>query len=126
MKQCPKCQKIYSNKFETCECNTILQKIDNINNIKLDISNKIKEVNSMKTCPKCGGVYSDSDFTCSNCKVSLVNKSVKDNQVHCPKCNSTQIHSDRRGWKITTGLIGSSKTMCTCLKCGKQWKAGSI
>jgi hypothetical protein len=42
----------------------------------------------------------------------------------CPYCSSEQIHAEKRGWKLTTGLIGSRKIIITCLDCGKQFKPG--
>ena len=41
--------------------------------------------------------------------------------VCCPKCGSTEFHSGKRGWKLLTGLLGSSKVVMTCLKCGYKW-----
>lgn len=45
-------------------------------------------------------------------------------QIICAKCGSNQIHSDKRGWKASTGLLGSSQIWITCLKCGHKWKPG--
>ena len=44
--------------------------------------------------------------------------------VFCPKCASTQIHAEKRGWSIWSGLIGSGKIRITCLKCGYQFAPG--
>jgi len=44
--------------------------------------------------------------------------------VQCPKCGSTQIHSKERGWTLGSGSIGADKIEITCLKCGKKWVAG--
>lgn len=41
--------------------------------------------------------------------------------VKCPRCGSTQITTGMRGWKITTGFLGSSKTVNRCAKCGYTW-----
>ena len=46
------------------------------------------------------------------------------NDVKCPKCGSTQIHAEKRGFTLTTGLIGSRSIYLTCLACGKQFKPG--
>lgn len=35
--------------------------------------------------------------------------------VRCPKCRSTQIHAEKRGWSIWTGIIGSGAIVITCL-----------
>ena len=43
---------------------------------------------------------------------------------YCPKCHSTSIHAEKRGWKVTTGLIGSNKIVVTCLNCGHKFKPG--
>lgn len=40
----------------------------------------------------------------------------------CPKCGSTAITTGQRGWKITTGFLGSSKTVNRCGACGHTWK----
>jgi tellurium resistance protein TerD len=60
-------------------------------------------------------------------------------EVKCPKCGSTQISADKKGFGLAKavgggvllgpvgllgGFVGSKKVMVTCLKCGHQWKAG--
>ena len=60
-------------------------------------------------------------------------------QVYCPKCLSTSISANQKGFGfgraaigaavgldvgLIAGGIGSKKVICTCLKCGYQWKAG--
>ena len=66
---------------------------------------------------------------------------MNDEPIKCPKCNSTQIHVDKRGFKtgraIAGGLltgnilvaaaaggIGHDKIELTCLKCGCKFKIG--
>jgi RNase P subunit RPR2 len=44
--------------------------------------------------------------------------------VKCTKCGSTQVHAEKRGWRMTTGFFGSSKIFITCLKCGNKFKPG--
>ena len=44
--------------------------------------------------------------------------------VTCPKCKSTNIHAEKRGWNLLTGFIGSGKIVLTCLSCGKTFKPG--
>ena len=61
------------------------------------------------------------------------------NQVRCPNCWSTSITANQKGFGfgraaigaavgldvgLIAGGIGSKKVICTCLKCGYQWKAG--
>lgn len=42
--------------------------------------------------------------------------------VRCPKCRSTAISTGQRGFKITTGFIGSNKTVNRCSNCGYTWE----
>lgn len=63
----------------------------------------------------------------------------KDGIVYCPKCYSTNITSNKKGFGVgkaavgaiatggiglLAGGIGKNKIELTCLKCGNQWKAG--
>lgn len=44
------------------------------------------------------------------------------NTLHCPKCGSTAITTGARGVNWTLGLIGASKTVNRCGKCGHTWQ----
>ena len=61
------------------------------------------------------------------------------NSVKCPKCGSTQITANKKGFSLgkaavgsavvlplgaVTGMIGKNKIYITCLKCGHSWKPG--
>jgi len=39
----------------------------------------------------------------------------------CPRCGSTRVQAEKRGWKWTTGMIGSGNTVNTCLQCGNKF-----
>ena len=39
----------------------------------------------------------------------------------CPRCGSTRVQTEKRGWKWTTGMIGSGNTVNTCLQCGNKF-----
>ncbi len=54
-------------------------------------------------------------------KESKTPKVNADGQVICPKCGSTNIQIVKRGWKATTGLIGSSKNERVCINCLKKF-----
>lgn len=47
-------------------------------------------------------------------------------QLKCPRCGSSQVHAGNRGWKWTTGFIGSGKVTLTCLNCGKKGRPGDF
>jgi hypothetical protein len=61
-------------------------------------------------------------------------------EIHCPKCNSTQISANKKGFSGTkavggalltggiglmAGTIGSNKVVITCLNCGNKFKPGA-
>jgi hypothetical protein len=47
-----------------------------------------------------------------------------EDDVKCPKCSSTKVHAEKRGWSAWTGVIGSGKIVLTCLKCGHKFNPG--
>lgn len=51
-------------------------------------------------------------------------KFASDELVKCPKCFSSQIHADRRGWRLLSGFMGSGKVVITCLRCGHKFRPG--
>lgn len=72
-------------------------------------------------------------------KANRKNELEKSGQVYCPKCLSTSISANQKGFGFVRGAIGASigldvgliagsigskKVICTCLKCGHQWAAG--
>lgn len=42
--------------------------------------------------------------------------------IRCPKCGSNSVSIGQRGFTITTGFIGSNKTVNRCGKCGYKWQ----
>ncbi len=64
---------------------------------------------------------------------------MSDEKIKCPKCGSSQISVNNKGFGLGKaaaggillgpvgllgGLIGSKKIKITCLKCGHSWKVG--
>jgi len=60
-------------------------------------------------------------------------------QIKCPRCSSTQLTANKKGFGLGKaaigglltggigllgGFIGSRKVKITCLNCGHSWKAG--
>lgn len=41
--------------------------------------------------------------------------------LKCPRCGSTQVQTVKRGWKWTTGMIGSGNMVATCMQCGNKF-----
>jgi len=67
------------------------------------------------------------------------NIQVMSNEIHCPKCGSTQITATKKGFSgkkavvgglltggigLLAGTIGSNKIMITCLACGHEFRPG--
>lgn len=101
-------------------------------------------------CPECGKEISDKAASCPNCGCpnQSQNKPIVADQVSlpknddimkCPKCNSTQLTSNKKGFSggqavagavltggigLLAGTIGSGSVVVTCLKCGHKFKAG--
>lgn len=61
----------------------------------------------------------------------------KEGIVYCPKCYSTQVTANKKGFSlgkaavgsliaggVLLGAVGKNKIEVTCLKCGNKWKAG--
>ncbi|SHG31476.1 zinc ribbon domain-containing protein [Dysgonomonas macrotermitis] len=96
-------------------------------------------------CSECGKQVSDKAVSCPTCG-NPINKHTTSNAISssndimkCPKCNSTNLTSDKKGFSgrkavagavltggigLLAGTIGSNKMMITCLNCGYKYKAG--
>ena len=61
-------------------------------------------------------------FNTKNGTSSIFQNRNADKILCCPKCGSTAITTGQRGWKLTTGFLGSSKTVNRCGACGHTWK----
>ncbi|MFD1402869.1 double zinc ribbon domain-containing protein [Robinsoniella peoriensis] len=108
----------------------------------------------MMYCPECGELNKIGSFSCIHCgrkyKVSelstcilktnapevIMSKHV-DNLARCPKCGSTSLSGNKKGFGIgkaiagaylagplglMAGNIGAKKIWVTCMKCGKRFK----
>lgn len=70
-----------------------------------------------------------------------IKKPIGEKKVCCPKCGSTQLTANKKGYSlgkaiaggvitltpivgVATGLIGKNKIIITCLNCGKQFEPG--
>ena len=107
-----------------------------------------------KKCLRCGKLTRDVDPKCWNCEATNfaaervqgdpghpIDSSAKalGTPVHCPKCGSTQVTADKKGFGwgkalaggvltggvgLLAGFVGSRKIIVTCITCGNQWQAG--
>lgn len=65
----------------------------------------------------------------------------QDDKLYCPKCGSSQLVANKKGFGagkalagavitggvgLLAGFIGSGKVKITCLKCGSKWKLGEL
>lgn len=46
----------------------------------------------------------------------------EDNALRCPRCGSSSVTTGKRGFKLTTGFLGSNKTVNRCGNCGNVWQ----
>lgn len=58
----------------------------------------------------------------SQFKSQIEQQEAEKNKIKCPRCGSTNITTGQRGFKLTTGFIGSNKTVNRCGNCGYSWK----
>ena len=64
---------------------------------------------------------------------------MSEDQIECPKCHSTQLTADKKGFGLGKaiagglllgpvgligGFLGSGNVMITCLRCGNRWSPG--
>lgn len=106
---------------------------------------------SLIKCSECGKDISSYAASCPNCGKPMGHTSVRLNEnlgstpmqnenIKCPKCGSSQISANKKGFSagkavagavvaggigLAVGGIGSDNVIITCLKCGNQFKPGS-
>lgn len=65
--------------------------------------------------------FNTSDYT----PVNNISSPQPTPQLRCPKCGSTSIVPEKRGYDIMWGFLGSEKIVYNvCQKCGYRWKPG--
>lgn len=134
---CPKCHNIFDDKFDKkmnqCkQCNSfdivIMPENLNITMGELIIIAKISTDKNF-----CQSIINlkENDIIEYQLKLSQFktqleqqknNKTQSNDKIKCPKCGSTFITTGARGVNFTFGLIGASKTVNRCAKCGHTWK----
>lgn len=98
-------------------------------------------------CWNCGGTSFGAERVSGSSGSSQPEESTRsqvtvqgEEPARCPRCGSTQLAANKKGFGLgkavaggvltggiglLAGFIGSGKVLVTCIKCGKQWKAGS-
>lgn len=146
--KCPECGKEISDKSSSCifcgyPIDELLNSICKINGVEFDLSSykeKIDSSNQNKDIlseieyelfDKIETITIDESEELLNI-ILTTNKIPKSFNSHhtsallprCPRCGSTSISTGSRGWKWTTGFIGSGKTVNRCANCGHMWEPG--
>ena len=94
------------------------------------------------SCPSCGNPMDKSSITYPTSRpISTISTNSEENLLHCPKCNSTQLSTNKKGFSggkalagavltggigLLAGTIGSGNVEITCLQCGYKYKAGDF
>ena len=105
------------------------ENIQHINRVKVDL-NEIIQIFSK------GGIKSIMPY---NAEKERIKQMDKDGIAYCPKCHSTSLSANKKGFgigkavigaaftggiELVAGNIGAAKVKVTCLKCGHQFWAG--
>lgn len=105
---------------------------------RIDFGKKVEaEIKANKSNTDAPAIGINGGFKSTTTTNPAVN--VSDNVVRCPKCGSTSISADKKGFGVgkavvgaaiagpiglVGGNIGAKKVRVTCLNCGHQWIAG--
>lgn len=107
-----------------------------------DVEKSEKELNKIKKIEEREKRIKDSELTLELYRQSRLeerSKNVVDNIASCPKCGSTSITANKKGFSLAKGAAGvvavgaigvvaaghgKNKVIVTCLNCGHQWKPG--
>lgn len=148
--KCPECQKEISDKSSTCiHCGYPLIQLNNISICEIDgkkyelpTVKKLLDLNKATKENLAEAITQDIIAATGTWKFKIffdqefAEKILKDGQipqkynsgtirqstqVSCPRCGSTAITTGARGVNWTLGLIGASKTVNRCAKCGHTW-----
>ncbi len=134
VKQCKKCKEIMG----ACKPESLIHTANNCNgeletlNISWDELSIIEDISIDKKFLQAMIDLKEKDTIEYQLKMSQFKTQVQQqesiknqqekNQVHCPKCGSTNITAGQRGYSLLTGFIGSGNTVNRCAKCGYKWK----
>ena len=75
------------------------------------------------------GIIEKFIIECINHKFNNFNFNIADytndpNQLRCPKCGSTAITTEERGYSLWIGWYGANEKKNLCQSCGYKWKPG--
>lgn len=151
----PRVEKIDPHKKRCINCRQELLKsqvICPVCGIEVPDENNLKD--DMMYCPECGELNKIGSFSCIHCgrkyKASEMNVCILktnsteiifnehiENIARCPKCGSSSLQSQKKGFGIGKAVVGAAvagpigliagninakKVWVTCLKCGRRFK----
>lgn len=116
-------------------------------NEQMELEKEIVRQRKLKDKEELKASWEDVKTTWNQCplkdilekKTNDIEDDDNDNVARCPKCGSTSLTANKKGFSATKGVIGlavsplvgavvgstgKNKVIVTCLKCGHQWKAG--
>lgn len=120
-----------------CSKTVVYKKSQFINKFKCDNCSSTQgilcdeDTNIKFMCRKCGTfkVIFEKHYVKEDNRPKMTRRIIVDKQptpksevIKCPKCNSTQISTGKRGFSLMTGFIGANKTVNRCARCGYSWK----
>jgi predicted RNA-binding Zn-ribbon protein involved in translation (DUF1610 family) len=116
---------------------TIHEEVENYNEIKEE--KELKKIKKKEEEEKRREEYKRTKELYQKSRIEAANRKAADTTVRCPKCGSTSITANKKGFSLAKGALGvatvgvygavaaghgKNKVLVTCLNCGKQWKPG--
>lgn len=113
-----------------------------INNLKqpTDVNKSERQLKKEAQKKEFERIMASNPTVDTTAKPITINTVKTDNVVRCPKCGSTSLSANKKGFSlgkaiagglilvpiagVATGMIGKNKVIVTCLNCGKQFEAG--
>ena len=129
--KCPECNKEISDKSEVCiHCGFPIKNIKQANLKNVVLISDRGYIIAKKNIPYEEALAFKQDQERFGSKIEILDSDIDINEyynnfkntLHCPKCGSTAVSTGARGVSWTKGLIGASKTVNRCGKCGYTWQ----
>lgn len=86
-----------------------------------DVVNQLNELSLANRDAKINS-WNKQTYERNQIVIDCTKPSPQSSPIRCPKCGSTAVTTGSRGFKLTTGFLGSNKTVNRCGKCGNTWQ----